>query len=203
MTEKILNELFEYARGIRRRLHRYPEIGFDLPRTVALVTAELKKMGIDYSEKYGKSSIVAEIGKGEEMIAFRADMDALPIEENTGLEYSSEIKGAMHACGHDAHTAVLLAVAKYLKQNEGLLTRRVRLIFQSAEECEVSGAKMMVDNGVVEGVSEILAAHCEPFAASGSIGICNGDYMAACVPMTISFFGVSSHATVPKMGLNT
>ena len=139
MTEQILNELFEYAREIRRRLHRYPEVGFELPQTVSTVTEELQKMGIDYSEKYGKSSIVAEIGDGEETVAFRADMDALPIEENTGLEYSSEIKGAMHACGHDAHTAVLLAVAKHLKQNEGLLTRRVRLIFQPAEECEVSG----------------------------------------------------------------
>jgi len=202
MTEQVLTELFEYAREIRRRLHRYPEVGFELLQTVSTVTAELQKMGIDYSEKYGKSSIVAEIGEGEEMIAFRADMDALPIEENSGLEYSSEIKGAMHACGHDAHTALLLATAKYLKQNEGSLTRRVRLIFQPAEECEVSGAKMMVDNGVMEGVSEIVAAHCEPLVDSGSIGLCAGDYMAACVPMTISFFGVSSHATVPEMGVD-
>lgn len=202
MTEEILNELFEYARAIRRRLHRYPEIGFELPRTVSLVASELQKMGIYHTDKYGKSSVVAELGEGDEMIAFRADMDALPIEENTGLEYSSEIKGAMHACGHDAHTAILLAVAKYLKQNESLLKKRVRLIFQPSEECEISGAKMMVDNGVLDGVSEILAAHCEPFIDSGNIGICSGDYMAACVPMTVSFFGVSSHATVPETGVD-
>ena len=202
MTEQTLNELFEYARGVRRRLHEYPEVGFDLPRTVSFVTSELEKMGIEYTAKYGRSSIVAEVGEGGKVVAFRADMDALPVEENTGLEYSSKIKGCMHACGHDAHTAVLLATAKYLKAKESELKRRVRLIFQPAEECEISGEKMMVDNGVMEGVSEILAAHCEPFVESGSIGVCTGDYMAACVPMTISFFGVSSHATVPEMGVD-
>ena len=202
MTKQTLNELFEYAVEIRRRLHEYPELGFELDRTVSAVSAEIEKMGVDHTMKYGKSSIVAELGSGEEIIAFRADMDALPIEENSGLSYSSKIKGRMHACGHDAHTAVLLAVVKYLKENERLLKKRIRFLFQPSEECEVSGAKMMIDNGVLEGVSEIIGAHCEPMMDTNNIGFCAGDYMATCVPMTISFFGVSSHATVPEMGID-
>ena len=159
-TEK-LNELFDYSVKIRRQLHMYPEVGFELEKTVALVSGELEKMGIEYTLQYGKGSIVAEIGNGEKLIALRADMDALPVEEKTDLPYKSKIPGQMHACGHDAHTAILLSVAKYLKTHESELKCRVRLIFQPAEECSVSGAKMLVDNGVCDGVSEIICTHCD------------------------------------------
>lgn len=129
-----MKELFEYAVSIRRKLHQYPEIGFELERTVALVKSELEKMNIPYTTAYGKGSVVCELGYGERLIALRADMDALPIEEKTDLPYRSVITGRMHACGHDAHTAILLAVAKHLKSVEGSLPCRVRLIFQPSEE---------------------------------------------------------------------
>lgn len=103
---------------IRRQLHQYPEVGFDLEKTVKLVSEELEKMGITYTHKYGKGSVVAELGQGDKTIALRADMDALPVEEKTKLPYKSKIPGQMHACGHDAHTAILLAVAKYLKERK-------------------------------------------------------------------------------------
>lgn len=125
----ISNELFEYAVSIRRKIHEYPELRFELDRTVKLVSDELDKMDIEYTHSYGKGSVVAHISQGDRLIALRADMDALPIEEKTCLEFASKIKGHMHACGHDAHTAILLANAKYLKENESQLPCRVRLIF--------------------------------------------------------------------------
>ena len=196
------NELFQYAVSIRRLIHQYPEIGFDVECTVSLIKEELKKSGIEYTEKYGKGSVVADIGSGEKLVALRADIDALPVEEKTGLSYSSKIKGCMHACGHDSHTAILLATARYLKRNEAELPCRVRFIFQPSEECEVSGAKLMVDSGVMEGVDMILATHCENSFDSGTLGVCSGDYMAACVPLNVRFYGRSSHAALPQHGID-
>ena len=112
MNEAVLNELFAYAVTIRRTIHRHPEEGFDLPVTTALVKNELLSMGIVPSEAYGVCSLAADMGKGERLIALRADMDALPVEEKADVPFRSEIPGKMHACGHDAHTAILLAVAK-------------------------------------------------------------------------------------------
>ena len=126
----------EYIITARRALHRIPELGFELEKTLAFVREELKKLNITFTDELGKSSIVATINpdsKGK-VIAIRADMDALPIEEKTGLEFSSEHKGAMHACGHDCHTAMLLGTAKMLNEIKDQLTCKVKLIFQAAEE---------------------------------------------------------------------
>ncbi|MBQ8311288.1 MAG: amidohydrolase [Clostridia bacterium] len=202
MTEQELNALFDDAVRIRRQLHEYPEVGFDLPRTVALVAAELDALGIPHTDRYGTCSIVADIGRGEKTIALRADMDALPVEEKTGLPYASKIPGKMHACGHDSHTALMLAVAKHLKSHEDELPVRVRLIFQPSEEGAISGAKMMVDNGVMDGVDHILCTHCENELDAGAIGVCYGDYMAACIPATIRFLGKSTHAALPHAGVD-
>ena len=196
------DKYYERAIGLYRKLHQIPEIGFELEKTVETVKSELEDCGIGYTEKYGKGSIVAEIGNGDKCIALRADMDALPIEEKSGLDFSSAHKGAMHACGHDSHTAILLAVARFLKENESKLGFRARLIFQPSEECAVSGAEMMVKNGVMDRVDHIVAAHCDPSIRSAELGVCEGDYMAACVPMRITFLGLSSHATVPQMGID-
>ncbi len=136
------------------------------------------------------------------MIALRADMDALPVEEKTDLPYKSKIPGQMHACGHDAHTAILLAVAKYVKENEKNLNCRLRLIFQPSEEGQISGAKMMVARGVMDGVDHIICTHCDNAIDVGKIGICYGDYMAACIPATITFLGKTSHAALPQFGVD-
>ena len=200
--ETIEESLYAYAVAIRRELHQYPEIGFDLDKTVKLISDALDDMQIAYTYSYGKGSVVAELGQGETLIALRADMDALPVEEKTNLPYSSKKSGQMHACGHDSHTAILLAVAQYLKKNESLLKCRVRLVFQPSEEGAVSGAKMMVDNGVMNGVDRILCTHCENALETGNIGICYGDYMAACIPATVRFIGRTSHATLPEFGVD-
>lgn len=202
MKKETLHDLHAYAVALRRRIHEYPEIGFELDRTVALVSSELENMGIPYTLRYGKGSVVAELGQGKRLLALRADMDALPVEEKTNLPYASKITGAMHACGHDSHTAILLGVAKYLKENESELPCRVRLIFQPSEEGAISGAKMMAENGVMDGVDRILCTHCDNAIDAGNIGICYGDYMAACIPATIRFLGKSTHAALPEFGID-
>jgi len=202
MQEKELNELWEFAVGVRRQIHEYPEVGFDLDNTVKIVSGELEKLQIPYTLKYGKGSVVAEVGSGEKIIALRADMDALPVEEKADVPFRSKIPGAMHACGHDSHTAIVLAAAKYLKAHESELSHRVRFIFQPSEEGAVSGAKMLVDAGVMEGVSSILGSHCENTLEAGLLGAHVGNYMAACIPATIRFYGKSTHATLPEAGVD-
>lgn len=200
----VTEELFDFSVGIRRAIHRHPELGFDLDNTVALVTAELDKAGIEHTDRYGRGSVVAFIGNdpAKRTIALRADMDALPLQERSGVPFSSEIDGVMHACGHDAHTACLLTAAKILKAHESELKCNVRLMFQPSEECEQSGAKMMVDNGVLDGVSLVIGQHNETTLAAGRLGIGVGDYQAACVPLTLRFYGRTAHATLAETGVD-
>ena len=190
----------EYIKDIRHELHKCPELGFDLPKTLAIVKGELDKIGIPYTERYGKSSIVADLNPEKSFtIAIRADMDALPITEQSGVEYSSEIPGQMHACGHDAHTAILIATAKTLFEMKDEIACHVRFIFQPSEECPESGAKMLVENGVMEGVDVIIGLHVGG-CNSGEIGICVGNHIAASRPFKLEFFGQSTHAATPHNG---
>ena len=133
---KNIETYYEKALELYKTLHEHAEVGFDLPETVKIVKKELADLGIKYTEKYGKGSVVAEIGSDERIIALRADMDALPIEETSGVTFASKNKGMMHACGHDSHTAILLAVARYLKENENLLKVKVRLIFNRVKSAQ-------------------------------------------------------------------
>lgn len=192
-----------YIQSIMHELHRCPELGFDLPKTLAIVKRELSSIGISYTEKYGKSSIVCEINpeKTAFTVAIRADMDALAIHENSGVPYASEIPGQMHACGHDAHTAILIGTVKALYEMKEEIACRVRFIFQPSEECPVSGAKMLVENGVMDGVNCVLGLHVGENPA-GTIGICVGPAMAASRPFTLEFFGKTTHAALPQNGKN-
>lgn len=202
--DHVSQELFDYAVGIYRQLHMYPELGFELPRTVALVAAELDKLGIPYTDRYGRCSLVGYIGNdpSRPTLALRADMDALPIHELVDVPFRSRNNGVMHACGHDSHTAILLAAAKVLKGMEGSLPCNVRLLFQPSEEGAVSGAKMMVENGCLEGVDAVICTHCETILPTGTIGYLAGPAMAACAPITLRFYGVTSHASLPEFGVD-
>lgn len=197
-------DLFSYAVDMFRQLHMYPEIGFELPKTAALVAKELESMGISCTDRYGKCSVVAQIGNREDVptLAIRADMDALPVSEVVDVPYASRHEGIMHACGHDSHTAILLAVAKVLKQREKDLPCNVRLLFQPSEEGAISGAKMMVENGCLDGVNAVICTHTEATMDANTIGVCAGDYMAACIPIKLCFHGISSHATLPENGVD-
>ena len=202
---EITEELYQYVVDIRRRIHRHPETGFDLPVTAALVRAELNKIGFSYSEDYAPCSFVVFIGNdpAKKTLAVRADMDALPVEEKVELPFKSEVPGKMHACGHDTHTAILLGVAKLLKEHEDEIPCNIRLFFQPSEECAESGAEVMVKNGVMDGVDAVFCTHCETTIETDEIGFCSGGHMAACMPFDIRFYGRASHAAAaPEKGID-
>ncbi|MBE5801111.1 MAG: amidohydrolase [Clostridiales bacterium] len=150
MKGSLFTQTQQYAQEMvnwRRYLHQHGEVGFDLPDTFAFVWSELEKMGYTL-QKCGKCGIVAIVGTGRKTILLRADMDALPLEEESGLSFAST-RGTAHACGHDLHTAMLLGAARLLKDREGDLHGRVKLMFQPAEEI-LEGAMDMIDHGVLE-----------------------------------------------------
>jgi amidohydrolase len=185
----------EYAIGIRRRLHMYPEIGFDLDRTLSLLRSELEKMRVPYTEKYGKSSMVATINDEKEYtIGIRADMDALPISERNCVPYKSRLDGAMHACGHDVHTAILLGTVKKLNEMRDKINCRVKFLFQAAEEYTNSGAKLMADDGVMDDIDCIVALHVDSSCDVDTIALSDGGQNANSFGFTVEFFGESSHA---------
>lgn len=186
-----------------RELHRHPELKFDLPVTTAIVKQELTEIGIPFTEQYCAGSVIADINCGKKpLVALRADMDALPMQEKTNLSYRSENDGIMHACGHDAHTAILLGAARALKHIEAELSCSVRLIFQPCEEGPEQGSAALIETGVLEGVDAIFALHVDNMLPVGSIGICAGDYMAACHTYDIEFIGKTAHATKPHTGFD-
>ena len=192
----------EYIINLRRKIHEYPEVDFELPRTIALVKGELEKLGIPYTEKYGKSSVVGYINPQKDAftIGIRADMDALLINEINDIPYKSKIEGKMHACGHDAHTAMLLGTAKALKAMEDQINCRVALLFQPSEEGRQSGAELMVKDGVMDDIDVIIGVHVENWLKSGHIGVCKGDSMASNRNFKLEFFGRTAHATLPHSG---
>lgn len=191
----------EYLIARRRELHQIPGVAYDLDETLAVVKRELSQMGIDYTEEFGKSSIVGTIpGKSKKTIAFRADMDALPVREQTGLSYASRNEGKMHACGHDAHTAVLLCTCRVLKRYEKDLPCTVKVIFQPCEEGLDSGANMLVNNGVLSGVDKIIGLHCDNAIDAGHLGICCGASTTSRHCYKLEFFGKTTHAAFPHLG---
>ena len=191
----------DYIISLRRELHRVPELGYELPKTTAIVKRELERIGIEYTEEYGNSSIVCVINPEKKFtVALRADMDALPVEEKTGLEFSSEHPGKMHACGHDAHTACLLGTAEALYNMRERLECRVKLIFQPNEEGADSAADRLCKRGVLDGVDVILGLHVDNTVESGCIGICPGASMASCHNFEIEFFGKTAHAASSHTG---
>ena len=194
----------EYIVSLRHEIHEYPEIGFDLPKTIAVVKRELDKLGIEYTEEYGKSSVVATINpdKKDFTIGIRADMDALLIQEKTDLPFKSKIDGQMHACGHDAHTAMLLGTAKALKAMEDKISCRVKLLFQPSEEGQQSGAELMVADGVMDDIDVIIGQHIENWLDVGTVGVCKGASMASSRTVKIQFFGKTAHATLPHSGID-
>ena len=192
----------EYIISLRREIHEHPEIGFDLPNTIAVVKRELEKLGVEYTEQYGESAVVAIINpeKKHFTIGIRADMDALLINEINDIPYKSKIPGQMHACGHDAHTAMLLGTAKALKAMEDKIACRVMLVFQPSEEGIRSGAEELVKSGLMDEIDIIIGQHIENWLESGTIGVCRGSSMASSRNVKLEFFGRTAHATLPHSG---
>ena len=192
-----------YAVDIRRKLHMYPELSFDLDRTLALLKTELENIGVEYTEQYGKSSIVATVNpeKSHYTIGIRADMDALPITEENDVEYKSRIEGKMHACGHDAHTAIALTALKELYEMRDKINCRVRFLFQSAEET-YCGAKFMADDGVMEDIDCIIALHVDANCRVGEIMLDDGPINANADHFLLEFFGKAAHVARQQNGID-
>ena len=199
-----MKSISDYVISLRREIHMHPEIGFDLDNTLSVIRRELDGMGVEYTEKYGKSSIVATINpeKSDFTIGIRADIDALPITEETGLPFSSQNEGVMHACGHDAHTAIAIAATKVLAEMKDSINCRVKVIFQAAEEYPPSGAMLMTKDGVMEDIDEIISLHTDNDIPVGRIGIMPGDMNAISDGFTLTFRGKNAHAANQHRGID-
>ena len=200
-----LNRIADFAPDLtawRRHLHQHPELGFDCHRTAAFVVARLREFGVDeIHERIGQSGVVAIIaGRGEgPTIGLRADMDALPLTEETGAPWASTELGRMHACGHDGHTTMLLGAARYLAETRNF-SGRVALIFQPAEEGG-GGADVMVQEGMMErfGIGQVFAMHNNPGQAAGSFTTTPGPIMAAVDTFEIHLRGRGGHGAMPHL----
>lgn len=184
--------------ALRRNIHRMPELAFQETRTAGIVAAELARLGIEHRTGIGVTGVIGEIkgGRPGPTLAIRADMDALPIHEETGLDFASAIDGQMHACGHDIHTATLLGVAAVLKDLAPQLAGTVRLIFQPAEEV-LEGAAAMIAEGAADGVDIALGFHNHPDMPVGSFGFVRGPCLAASDRFDLVVQGKSGHAAHP------
>ncbi|HEY5379610.1 MAG TPA: M20 aminoacylase family protein [Pseudolabrys sp.] len=192
----------------RHDLHAHPELLYDVQRTAASVADKLKAFGCDeVVPGLGRTGVVGVIhgrkGKSGKVIGLRADMDALPIEEETGLPYTSTVPGKMHACGHDGHTAMLLGAARYLTETRNFAGTAV-VIFQPAEEGG-AGGKAMVDDGMMErfGINEVYGMHNYPGMPLGSFGLRAGPLMAAADHFSIDIEGLGGHAARPNKAIDT
>lgn len=192
--------IYEKLREIRHYLHQHPEISENEFETTAFIKKHLKDLGIEPLAYPLKTGVIAEIGSGQPIIALRADIDALPIVEKTGLAYASE-NGAMHACGHDFHQTSLLGAAQILKEREAEIKGTVRLIFQPAEE-NFQGAYQVIEAGGIEGVSAIIGYHNNPHLKPGQIGLRSGAIMAGVEQFEVTVAGISAHAARPDLGVD-
>lgn len=192
-------ELHRWMVDIRRHLHTYPETSYNEHQTASFIRAKLSELGIDSSGGHGGTGVVAEIGAASgNCVALRADMDALPVTEQTGLPFSSAHQGAMHACGHDGHVAMLLGAAALLQKN-GTGGGRARLIFQPAEE-HGNGAAKLVREGVLDGVQAIFGGHIDTHFKTGEITVDEGLICAYADPFMIKVTGRGGHAARPHEG---
>ena len=191
----------------RRWLHRHPELSQQEYGTMAFVAEKLKEMGLEPKTGIGRTGVMAMIrGKNPDAycVAMRADYDALPITEDTGLPFASENPGVMHACGHDMHTSSLLGAAKILCQLKEEFEGSVMLIFQPSEEMYPGGAKMMMDDGLFSEVTpdEIYGFHCLPEMECGRVGMRKGKYMASTDELYWTIKGRGGHGATPHMAID-
>jgi len=183
--------------ALRRHLHAHPELSGNEHQTAALVAGELRGLGWSVREGVGRTGVLAELGPPHgPLVALRVDMDALPVEERTGLPYASVHQGLMHACGHDIHTSVGLGVARILAPLADQLTARVRLLFQPAEET-AQGAAWMLADGAMQGVEALFGVHVFPSLEAGTIGVRSGSLTAAAGELEVEVLGEGGHGARP------
>lgn len=184
--------------AIRRDIHKHPELGFEVHRTAGIVAERLEELGMDVQTGIGKTGVVGDLKCGDgPTIALRADMDALPLQEIGNSEFKSVNDGAMHACGHDGHTAMLLGAAKVLAEKKDQINGTVRFLFQPAEEGG-GGARYMIKDGCLEGVDEIYGIHLWNYQQYGEVGVKEGPILAAADVFEIQIKGIGGHGAAPQ-----
>lgn len=190
----------------RRHFHQYPELGFKETLTAAFVSEQLRKWGIDHQTEVAKTGIVATIdsGKPGPVLAIRADLDALPIQEENDIPYKSKHNGIMHACGHDGHTAIALGTAYYLAAHRHSFRGTVKIIFQPAEEGP-GGAKPMIEAGVLKNpdVDALIGLHLWNNLPAGTVGVRSGALMAAVEKFQCTIFGKGGHGAIPHQTVDS
>ena len=200
LAKKHFNEIL----NIRRDIHAHPEVGFEVKRTAGIAATEMKKLGLQVKEGIGRTGVTADLIVTPQfpLIAMRADMDALPMQEESNPIYKSTIPGAAHMCGHDAHTAMLIGAARILAELKDNLKVNVRFIFQPNEENIPGGAPEMIKDGCLNGVREIYGLHVWPTIETGKVGAIAGPIMAQPDVFDITIKGVGGHAAAPEMSID-
>ena len=207
------NRIQELAAGVlestiqnRRHLHAHPELSFQEHKTVAFVAAKLDELGIAYKPmaNTGLVALITGDKPSDHVVALRADMDALPIQEANEVAYKSTHAGVMHACGHDAHTASLLGTAAILQQLKAEFGGTIKLIFQPAEELLPGGANQMIKEGVLENPKPqaVIGQHVMPFIETGKVGFRSGKYMASTDELYVTVNGKGGHAAQPQQNID-
>ncbi|MEQ2442804.1 amidohydrolase [Pseudoflavonifractor sp. CLA-AP-H29] len=199
MEEQMLRD---YVVGLRRAFHQEPELGLKEFETSRRVQEELSARSIPF-HMVGETGVVAEISGGRPgpTVLLRADMDALPIQEATGLPFASRVPGVMHACGHDAHTAMLLGAAALLWEEREALPGRVRLVFEPAEEFAGAG-RALLEAGILDGVDTAFAVHVAPNLPCGAVSVQPGVRMSGCGFFSLTVRGKSGHGSAPHEGID-
>jgi amidohydrolase len=199
-------ELIERAIEVRRHLHRNPELSNGEIETQAFIRQELERAGLSGIRTAAGTGLVVDVvgtaGPSNRKIAVRADIDALPIAEASGLPFSSTKPGVMHACGHDAHTAMVVAAAAGLHRQRSAFRGTVRLVFQPAEEAEPLGGRRIVEEGLLEDVDAAIGIHVDPYLDAGKIAVAPGSYTLAADGFDIEITGTAAHAAKPHEGID-
>ncbi|MDE0314173.1 MAG: amidohydrolase [Candidatus Poribacteria bacterium] len=187
--------------AIRRDIHQHPELGFDVERTAGIAADALDALGMSVRTGIGKTGVVGdlEVSGATKRIALRADMDALPIQEQTDVPYKSKIDGKAHLCGHDAHTAMLIGTARILSHLKSQLKANIRFIFQPCEEAFPGGAPAMIEDGALDDVDEIYGIHVFPLYPVGQYATCIGPMLAQSDTFEITITGRGGHAAFPHL----
>ena len=199
--DKKLDLVIDEIIDIRRHIHAHPELSGLEHQTAILIAGYLRNIGWDVQESIGRTGIIAEFGPSDNgYIGLRVDMDALPIHENTNLDFASTLDGVMHACGHDLHICIGLGVAQLIKDFKH--KSGIRIIFQPAEEI-ASGARWMIEDGAIENLKQIIGVHVFPELSVGKVGIKEGSLTAAAGELSIEIKGKSGHGARPYEGIDS
>jgi amidohydrolase len=204
-TDTVLdNSIVDRMIELRRAIHQNPELSHDENATSALVRGELEAAGIGPIVKVTGTGLIVDIPGNSDgpTLAIRADLDALPITERTGLPFASKNDGVMHACGHDSHTAMVLATALTLKNTPDSFAGTVRIIFQPAEEAEPLGGRVVVAEGHLDSVDGVIGIHVDPLLETGRIGVRAGAFSASSDELNITVQGTSAHGAKPHEGVD-